>query len=267
MAPPPVPGARPRLRGAGAIVVAALAAALLAACGHAGPVAPPAPSQAIGTRLDAAVPSRVLALPFRDSTGRTRHLSDFAGKVLVLSDSMTLCQESCPLDTSSVVRAARQVAAHGAADDVEFLTVTVDPGRDTPRRLAAYRTLFRPTPANWLTLTGSAPHVRALWKAFGVYTKRVPDDSPAPHDWLTGKPLAYDVEHSDEVFFLDAGSHERFVLDGIPAVHGRSSLPSTLYQFLSRDGRRNVLHPKQGTWTPAQALRVIDWLAGHRVAA
>lgn len=251
------------LQVAGALLVTAG----LAGCGDVARAAPPAPSNAVGTRIDAAVPKRVLSLPFQDSTGRTRHLSDFAGKLVVLSDSMTLCQESCPLDTSSVVSAARQVAGHGAADDVEFLTVTVDPRRDTPRRLAAYRSLFRPTPANWLTLTGSARDIRALWKAFGVYTKRVPDDTPAPRDWLTGKPLTYDIEHSDEVFFLDASSHERFILDGIPEVHGASSVPSTLYQFLSRDGRRNVLHPKRGAWTPTQALQVIDWLAGHRVSA
>jgi protein SCO1/2 len=204
-------------------------------------------------------------VPLRDSTGRVRHLSDFAGKVLVVSDSMTLCQESCPLDTASVVQAARRTDRGGAGKDVEFLTVTVDPGRDTPHRLAAYRRLFRPSPPNWLTLTGTPAHVRALWKAFGVYIKRVPEGSPAAQDWLTGKRLTYDIEHSDEVFFLDKHQHERFILDGVPHVAGRSSIPSTLYQFMSTQGHRNVTHPQGGSWTPSQALQVISWLDRRQV--
>jgi cytochrome oxidase Cu insertion factor (SCO1/SenC/PrrC family) len=217
--------------------------------------------------MDGAVPSKVLSLPFKDSDGRTRHLSDFADKVLVISDSMTLCQESCPLDTASMVSAARTTEQSAARDDVEFLTVTVDPGRDTPHRLAVYRRLFHPAPANWLTLTGTPAHVHALWKAFGVYVKRVPDDKPAPRDWLTGRPLTYDVEHSDEVFFLDGHQHERFVLDGVPHVAGKSAIPRTLYQFMSTEGHRNVTHPHGSSWTPAQALRVIGWLDRRQVAS
>jgi cytochrome oxidase Cu insertion factor (SCO1/SenC/PrrC family) len=204
-------------------------------------------------------------MPLVDSDGRTRHLSDFTGMVLVISDSMTLCQESCPLDTSSVVRAARDVEHAGAGSDVEFLTVTVDPRRDTPHRLAAYRKLYRPAPADWLTLTGSPTDVRALWKAFGVYVKRVPDDSPAPRDWLTGKPLTYDVEHSDEVFFLDKQQHERFIFDGVPHVAGAASIPRTLYQFMSGEGHRNITHPQGGSWTSKQALDVIGWLDRRQV--
>ncbi len=124
----------------------AACAMLLSGCGGGSTAAPSPPARSVGTRLDAAVPKSILALPFTDSQGHVRHLSDFAGKLLVLSDSMTLCQESCPLDTAGVVQTAREVAKAGNAHGAEFLTVTVDPQRDTPRRLAAYRKLFRPSP-------------------------------------------------------------------------------------------------------------------------
>jgi len=246
-------------------VVCVLSALLLAGCGTSS-AAPPPPSRAVGTRLDAALPSRITDLPFTDSTGRTRHLSDFAGKQLVISDAMTLCQESCPLDTSSVVQTARSLAP-GARHDVEFLSITVDPQRDTPERLAEYRKLFEPAPSNWLLLTGSPAHVRALWKYLGVFVKRVPDDSPAPRDWLTGKPLTYDVQHSDEVFFLDGRSHERFVLSGLPHLAGRHAVPARLYRFMSDKGHHNLAHPGGMAWTPGQALQVIGWLDGRKVRA
>lgn len=243
-----------------------LAATVLAACSSS--VTPPsAPSNAIGTRLDAATPRAVATMPFVDSTGRTRHLADYAGKVLVISDSMTLCQETCPLDTATIVQTARTVEASRAAHDVQFLTITVDPERDTPARLAAYRRLYSSAPADWALWTGTPAHVRALWHYFGVYTKRVGDDSPAPKDWLTGKPLTYDVEHSDEVFFLDAHTRERFVLDGAPYVGSRKEIPATLYRFLSSQGRRNVDRPSKLAWTSKQALHVIGWLDRKQVVS
>jgi protein SCO1 len=250
-------------RAAAACVLPAL---LLSGCGTSSSAAPPPPSRAVGTRLDAALPNRITHLPFTDSTGRTRHLSDFAGKQVVISDAMTLCQESCPLDTTSLVQTARSVAPK-ARQDVEFLSITVDPQRDTPARLAAYRKLFEPAPSNWLLLTGTPAHVRALWKYLGVFVKRVPDHSPAPRDWLTGKPLTYDVEHSDEVFFLDGRSHERFVLSGIPHLAGRHPVPSRLYEFMSGKGHHKLAHPGAMAWTPRQALQVLGWLDGREVRA
>jgi protein SCO1 len=247
-------------------VAGALSALLLAGCGTSSAASPPPPSRAVGTRLDAALPRRIADLPFTDSTGRTRHLSDFAGKVLVISDGMTLCQESCPLDTTSVVQTARAVAPH-ARRGVVFLSITVDPRRDTPARLAAYRKLYRPAPSNWLLLTGSPAHVSALWTYFGVFVKRVPDGTPAPRDWLTGKPLTYDVQHSDQVFFLDGRSHERFVISGIPHLAGRHAVPARLYRFMSDKGRHNLAHPGPMAWTPQQALHVIGWLDGRKVEA
>ena len=241
---------------------------LLSGCGGGSSAAPSPPARSVGTRLDAAVPQSILSLPFTDSRGRTRHLSDFSGKLLVLSDSMTLCQEACPLDTAGVVQTAREVAKAGDAHGTEFLTVTVDPQRDTPHRLAAYRKLFRPAPSNWLTLTGTSANVHRLWKAFGVYIKRVKDDgSRPPRDWLTGKPLRYDVEHSDQVFFLDGRSRERFILDGIPHLAGPAQVPHTLYQFMSSEGHHNATHPSGTAWTPSQAVAVLGWLHGRRMVA
>jgi protein SCO1/2 len=246
-------------------LLAAAALALVAACSPARS-APSAPSRGVGTRLNHPVSSSVLSLPFQDSAGRTRHLADFRGKVLVISDVMTLCQETCPLDTADVVQTARQVAKAGLGKHVEFLSITVDPHRDTTHRLAAYRQLFRPPPKDWLTLTGTPAHVHALWRYFGVFWKKVPTSGSAPKDWLTGRPLTYDVEHSDEVFFLDQRSHERFVLEGAPHVTRGSAIPHRLYKFLSSKGHNNVMHPSAAAWTVPQADQVIGWLTGRRIS-
>lgn len=238
----------------------------VAGCGFGSSGSIAAPGIGVGTQLDGALPAGIANLPLVDSSGHIRHLADFTGKVVVVSDSMSLCQESCPLDTATVVRTARALDAAGLSDDVEFLTITVDPVRDTVPQLAAYRKLYD-GPANWLTLTGRPTDVAALWKYFGVYTKKVPDDVPPPTNWRTGKPLTYDIEHSDEVFFLDARGHERFLLEGMPAVAGPSAIPSKLYKFLSKQGRGNVNHPAAADWTEPQAVGVLSWLLDRHVAA
>lgn len=240
------------------LAAVAVLSLLLGGCGSS---APPPPGRSVGTRLDQPVPTSLLHLPLRDQTGRVRHLADFAGKVLVISDAMTLCQETCPLDTAELVRTARAVDSSGRGSRVAFLSITVDPERDTPRRLAAYRRLFPHPPANWTLLTGSPSDVHALWKWFGVYWHKVPDQKPAPRDWLTGKPLTYDVTHSDEVFFLRAG-HERFLLEGRPHVARGSDVPRRLYRFMTARGHHNVHHAEPGSWTSAQAVQVVRWLLG-----
>ena len=244
----------------GLLLAAVTGLVLLLLAGCAGS-APPPPGKGVGTRFDQRVPAALLHLPLHDQSGRVRHLADFAGKVLVVSDAMTLCQETCPLDTAELVRTARAVDRAGEGGRVAFLSITVDPQRDTPRRLAAYRRLFPHPPANWTLLTGSPHDIHALWKWFGVYWHQVPDTRPAPRDWLTGKPLTYDVTHSDEVFFLRDG-HERFVLEGRPHVAQGADVPRRLYRFMTAAGQHNVHHAEPGAWTSAQAAQVVRWLLG-----
>lgn len=233
----------------------------LTACGS-GSTAPAKPGPNVGTALNGKVPASVRNLPFVDPSGHTHRLSDFAGKVVVLNDSMTLCQESCPMDTATLVDTARKVDAAGEGKKVVFLTVTVDPVRDTRAQMAAYRKQYA-GPANWLVLTGTPAHVHALWKYLGVWTHKVPSDKPAPRNWRTGKPLTYDIQHSDETFFFDRHGHERFVLEGMPHVTRQGDVPAKIRRFLSDNGRKNLA--RAGDWSVPQALQVTGWLLGHRI--
>jgi protein SCO1 len=245
----------------------AVLAAIVWCAGCAGFRPTPAPSAAsastapgadVGTALDAQVPAAILDLPLQSSNGKVVRLSDFAGKVVAISDVMTLCQETCPMDTATFVDTARAEAAADHSDEV-FLSITVDPKRDTTAQLAAYRTLFSP-PTSWLTLTGSQASVDKLWDYLGVWRQRTADPAgQRPRNWRTGKPLTYDIQHSDEVFFLDRRQHERFVLEGPPYTQS-GSVPATLRKFLNDQGRANLAHPQSTAWTEAQARQVLAWL-------
>lgn len=237
----------------------------LCACAAHGRATPPPPDASLGQRLQVRLPAPVRTAVLHDSAGRAVTLQSLRGKVVVLSDMMTLCQETCPLDTANVVAAARKVQAAGLSGRVAFLSVTVDPQRDTPDRLAAYRQLYGRAPADWRLLTGPPAVLRAFWKRLGVYVAREPDKPPLPRDWLTGKPLRYDVTHADAVIFLDRRGRERFVLLGSPHVAPGAPIPPQLRNFLSAKGRRNLAHPDAQAWTLRQELSVISWLVGQRV--
>lgn len=236
------------------------------ACGHAA-ARPPAPSSSVGTRIDRALPSSILRLPLEDAAGRHTSLAKYAGKILVVNDAMTLCQETCPLDTANLVATARRADKAGLADRVEFVSITVDPRRDSVPQLAAYRKLFAPPPANWVTLTGRPSVVNRLWDYLGVYRKRVAEDTPPAHNWRTGKTLHYDVQHSDDVFFLDGRGHLRFLIDGPGDVRPGTPLPPAMRRFLNGEGRHNLAHPSAGSWTVPQALGVVGWLTGRRLGS
>lgn len=218
------------------------------------------PGNDVGTRLDGAMASNITRLPLVESDGTTTNLAAFRGKVLVISDTMTLCQETCPLDTANLVQTAREIDAKDGAKNIEFLSITVDPTRDTPAQLAAYRSLYQPTPSNWLTLTGTSQNIATLWKYLGVYVEKVKEDNPPSHNWRTGQVLTYDIDHSDEVFFFDPKGNERFVLEGAADVQPGTTLPKTMRAYLDSDGVNNLDHPQQGSWTVPQALQTIAWL-------
>jgi protein SCO1 len=245
------------------VAIAFAVALVLGGCSHDPTV--PAPPASAGHPMNMRLPVAISRAGLLDSDGNRITIGSLRGKVVVISDLLTLCQETCPLDTANIVAAARRVTAAGLGNRVEFLSITVDPGRDTPTRLTAYRRLYRPAPADWLTITGAPSTLNTFWNRLGVFRKRVPEDAPAPRDWMTGRPLSYDVTHSDQVFFLDTHGHQRFVLDGTPHIARGAPVPPTIRSFLSAEGRHNMNHPGVGAWTLNQELDVLAWLLDKRL--
>jgi cytochrome oxidase Cu insertion factor (SCO1/SenC/PrrC family) len=245
---------------------AMIACLALAGCG-AESSSPVAPDAGVGTQLDRPVAGAVESLPLRDASGHRTTLGSYRGKTVVISDSMTLCSEDCPLDTANMVAAARVADSAGLTNKVEFLTITVDPRRDDARHLTAYRKLYDPAHQlpNWRLLTGSRRQITQLWKYFGVYWRRVPQGHPPPRDWLTGRPLTYDVQHADEVLLLDPDGHWRFVISGHAHVPVPGAVPARMRGFLSPQGHQHLNRPGAATWTPGDVVQAVAWLTGQRL--
>ena len=188
-------------------------------------------------------------------------LASLRGKVVVLAPFLSLCQDECPLVTGAFLELRRDVRAAGLGDRVAFVEATVDPGRDSVARLAAYEKEFG---ANWDLWTGSPASVAAFWRAFGVSYQKAPEDQPPKLDWWTGQPLTYDVAHTDGYILIDPSGRERFVDAGAPHVPG---LSPKLRSLLGQGALHGLAHPEQPTWTVASALASISWVLGTNVQA
>ncbi len=243
----------------GVVCVAALAAVAVLARVQTHPTPAearvPAPL-AVGTELSR--PRAVPDIPLISSAGRRTSPRAWRGKWVVLAPSMTLCSEVCPITTGALIQLTDLLRRAGLSHRVVVAEATVDPWRDTPRRLRAYA---RMAGVNFQMVTGHLPEIRRLWRFFGVQFRRVPQGDPPAIDWMTHRPLTFDVDHTDALFFISPSGQERIADESMPSVH---HLSATLRRLLDSSGRHNLSHP-QAPWTAREALDDVEYLMGRTI--
>ncbi|HVB91446.1 MAG TPA: SCO family protein [Acidimicrobiales bacterium] len=226
----------------------------LTSCGGTAPLAPPADQ---GLVLNRPAPQSV---PLVNERGQATSLGSLKGKVVVLAPFLSLCQDECPLVTGAFISLRRDLRAAGLDHRVVFVEATVDPVRDTVSRLAAYAQRFG---ADWDLWTGTPADVANFWRTFGVAYQIVPESPPAHLDWYTGRPLTYDVVHTDGYILIDPHGRERFVDAGAPNLGGR--LDKKLSALLNAEGMHGLDHPQYPDWTVGDALASLSWLLGTNI--
>ena len=192
------------------------------------------------------MPAAIANAPLTDDTGHATSLAAYRGKVVVLTDFLTLCQDVCPLTSANFAQMDRAVAAAHLDGQV--------PSSSRPPSIpsAIPRAACTPTAScSTLRRTGrcSPPAPRRSprsGKYFGAWYQKGPEDSPPGIDWWTGKPLTYDVDHEDVMVFLDSAGHERFLINGLPNTQNHLP-PAKLGQFLNDLGRTHLNQPTADT--------------------
>jgi len=67
---------------------------------------------------------------------------------------------------------------------VYFVSVTVDPERDTPEALKRYAEAHRANSAGWAFLTGTPAEIREVARRYGIFFKKTPRGD-VDHTFLT----------------------------------------------------------------------------------
>lgn len=105
-----------------------------------------------------------LAFHLTNENGNEVSAAQYIGndKVSIVYFGYTYCPDVCPT-TLAHLSAVLDTVPEAVADHVQVLFVSVDPGRDTPQRLARYTSAFGP---RFIGLTGTQEQLRTLTKRY-----------------------------------------------------------------------------------------------------
>lgn len=98
------------------------------------------------------------------------------GKTVAISYFFTSCTTICPPLTATMAQVQRRLKQDGR-DDIQLISISVDPVTDTPERLNAWSKNFNAQPG-WSFLTGEKRTVDKLLKALNAFTPDPQDHSP-----------------------------------------------------------------------------------------
>lgn len=130
--------------------------------------------------------------PFQltNQNGQRVNERSFGEPALLYFGFMT-CPAICPTDLAKMARISRQLQQQQGIK-VRPVFVTIDPERDTPKKLKAYVNYFA---SDFVGLTGSAQDIAGITDAYHVYYKKVPTGD---------QPGQYMMDHSTILFLLDS---------------------------------------------------------------
>jgi protein SCO1/2 len=130
-----------------------------------------------------------------DATGRPFALSGLRGKAVVVSFIYTTCNGSCPATTHALYRVQEALKAAGLwGKKVEFVSISLDPARDTPEVLDRYARIYDADPASWHFLTGPPERVAKVVADWGMWARIGPSGT---------------LDHPSRIFLVDPEGRQR----------------------------------------------------------
>jgi protein SCO1/2 len=105
-----------------------------------------------------------------DQNGAEVRLASLRGKTLLIDFIYTHCPGPCPILTGRHAQVMRELSPEMRAR-VHFVSITVDPERDTPSVLASYARARGADLADWSFLSGEPERVRDVLERYGIYAQ------------------------------------------------------------------------------------------------
>jgi protein SCO1/2 len=200
----------------GTLTVAVLL--VLAGCENESSQSPPQAKNTLSLDVDAHLADTSYTLVNQDSN--TVAFPDaFLGTPVILGTIYTSCPHVCSKITANMKDIRDTI---GDSVDVQFVSVTFDPHRDSPAQLAEYRASFGLENTDWQFLTGDTTTIGAVMDRLGVRHVIKGTDQEFPSADVDS---SYIYTHSNQIVLIDAQGRLR-------ATYGGSQTPPDL---LARD--------------------------------
>jgi protein SCO1/2 len=144
------------------------------------------------------LPTVAIGGPFalEASDGRTVTDQTYRDKWQLIYFGYTLCPDACPTTLNEIAGALQKLGPDAAK--VQPIFISIDPARDTPKKMGEYVKAFDP---RIVGLTGAEGAVMQAAREFRVYVAKVPDKD-APDGYL--------MDHSSVIYVMRPGDG-RFV--------------------------------------------------------
>jgi len=120
-------------------------------------------------RLPNIAPAPAFALTSQDGTRVS--LADLRGKVVAVTFIYTSCIDTCPVLTALMAHVQDKLG-QDFGERVAFVSITVDPERDTPEVLKQYADTFGADLKGWSFLTGDPAAIRDITRRYGVFAAK-----------------------------------------------------------------------------------------------
>ncbi len=130
-----------------------------------------------------------------DQNNKRVSLSDFKGRLVLISWGFTNCPDICPLILSKLSNVKKELGDRG--DNVQVLFITIDPERDTPSRLKSYVPSFN---NSFIGLTGTPEEIKRVVKEYNAFFIKHPE--------VYGRGEfdtwdSYQMSHTTNIYLID----------------------------------------------------------------
>lgn len=141
-----------------------------------------------------------------DHHNKSFSLEQLRGKLVILFFGYTYCPDICPSELGTMARILKQLGDD--SDKVSALFISVDPERDTPKKLKEYVPYFS---KDLIGLTGSKGEIAKVTKAYKVQSKIHAKKENSNY---------YLVDHSANLYVMDTqGKLIHLIPFGLPYEH------------------------------------------------
>lgn len=148
-----------------------------------------------------------------DQNGQTVSKADLAGKIYVVNFFFTSCPSICPIMTANMTKIHERFLHY---DNLEILSLTVDPKRDTPLALKEYATSRKIDSPKWHFLTGEKDSLYAVAYKF---LSSAMEDGSAPGGFLHTEYFVLIDKEGKMRSRVDDNDNLIAVYDGTNAAH------------------------------------------------
>jgi protein SCO1/2 len=145
----------------------------------------------------------VPAFALSDERGQVFTEDGLRGHPTIVNFVFTRCDTICPVISLKMERLQDRLSDR-RAEAIKLVSISVDPGHDTPARLAPYAERFHARPDKWRFLTGEPERVRALVE--GPFMNSMMSEGLTP----SGAPA---ISHNGYFVLVDANLVIRGVYD------------------------------------------------------